>query len=115
MIEESGVNYTYEQLRKMVSATSVNSTGLFRVTVTSSNPEEARALANVIASILPFDNLTKLTMVFSEAFPCAVTTSAITLQSRKNDQLAAEGITLTTIFSLVTLPIVASLLMYLYM
>jgi predicted permease len=72
-------------------------------------------LAFLIASILPFDNLTKLTMVFSEAFPCAVTTSAITLQSGKNDQLAAEGITLTTIFSLVTLPVVASLLMYLYM
>ena len=53
VIEESGVRYSYEKLRSMVSATSVNSTGLFRVTVTSSNPEEARALANVIAAILP--------------------------------------------------------------
>ena len=53
VIEESCVNYTYEQLREMVSAKAVNSTGLFRVTVNSSNPEEARTLANTIAVILP--------------------------------------------------------------
>ena len=53
VIEESGVDYTYEQLREMVSAKAVNSTGLFQVTVNSSNPEEARALANTIATILP--------------------------------------------------------------
>ena len=53
VIEESGVNYSYEQLRKMVSAKAVNSTGLFQVTVRSTNPEEARTLANTIAVILP--------------------------------------------------------------
>ncbi len=53
VIEESGVDYTYEQLREMVSAKAVNSTGLFQVTVRSKNPEEARTLANVIAVILP--------------------------------------------------------------
>ena len=53
VIEESGVDYTYEQLREMVSAKAINSTGLFQVTVRSSNPEEARSLANVIAQILP--------------------------------------------------------------
>lgn len=53
VIEESGVDYTYEQLREMVSAKAVNSTGLFQVTVRSKNPEEARALANTIAVILP--------------------------------------------------------------
>lgn len=53
VISRSGVNYTYEQLRKMISAEAVNSTGLFRVTVTSDNPEEARTLANTIAAILP--------------------------------------------------------------
>lgn len=53
VIQESGSNYTYEQLRRMITAKAVNSTGLFQVTVTSSNPEEARALANVIAVILP--------------------------------------------------------------
>ena len=53
VISESGVDYTYEELREMVSAKAINSTGLFQVTVKSSNPEEARALANVIAVILP--------------------------------------------------------------
>jgi capsular polysaccharide biosynthesis protein len=53
VLQESGAPYTYEELRKMVSASAVNSTGLFRVTVTSSDPEEARTLANVIANILP--------------------------------------------------------------
>lgn len=53
VLEQSGASYTYEQLRSMISAKAVNSTGLFRITVTSKNPEEARALANVIATILP--------------------------------------------------------------
>ena len=53
VIEESGVDYSYEELRKMVSAKAVNSTGLFQVTVNSTNPEEARTLANTIAVILP--------------------------------------------------------------
>ena len=53
VLQESGVSYTYEQLREMVSAKAINSTGLFQVTVRSSNPEEARVLANVIAAVLP--------------------------------------------------------------
>ena len=53
VISRSGVDYTYEQLRKMIDADAVNSTGLFKVTVTSTNPEEARTLANTIAAILP--------------------------------------------------------------
>ena len=40
VIEQSGVPYSYEQLRQMVSATAVNTTGLFQVSVTSPNPEE---------------------------------------------------------------------------
>ena len=51
--EESGVDYSYEKLVKMVSAAPVNSTGLFRINVTSSDPEEARNIANIIAGILP--------------------------------------------------------------
>ena len=53
VIEESGVNYSYEQMRSMVSARAVNSTGLFQVAVRSTNPEEARNLANIIATLLP--------------------------------------------------------------
>ena len=53
VLEKSGVHYTYEELRQMISAKAVNSTGLFQITVTSESPEEARTLANTIASILP--------------------------------------------------------------
>ena len=53
VIEQSGVPYNYEQLRSMVSANAVNTAGLFQVSVTSPNPEEARTLVNLIATILP--------------------------------------------------------------
>ena len=53
VLEQSKVQYTYEQLRKMIDAKAVNSTGLFQIIVTSTNPEEARAIANTIAAILP--------------------------------------------------------------
>jgi len=53
VIHQSGLEYTYEQLRKMVTANAVNSTGLFQVTVNSSSPEDARVLANTIAEVLP--------------------------------------------------------------
>ncbi len=53
VIEQSGVPYTYERLRGMVSASPVNNTGLFRITVTSPNPEEARTLVNLVSTLLP--------------------------------------------------------------
>ena len=69
VIEESGVDYTYEQLREMVSAKAVNSTGLFQVTVRSSDPEEARNLANrgIDLQRLTTDliNIAKETVVYS--------------------------------------------------
>ena len=48
VLEKSGATYTIDQLRRMISAEAVNSTGLFRVTVTSRNPEEARNLAKIL-------------------------------------------------------------------
>lgn len=53
VIEEAGLPYTYNQLLSMISASSVNGTAIFNVTVTSSNPAEAQLIANTIASILP--------------------------------------------------------------
>ncbi|MCD7792822.1 MAG: Wzz/FepE/Etk N-terminal domain-containing protein, partial [Oscillospiraceae bacterium] len=49
VIEQSGVDYTYEELSKMIEADAVNSTEIFEVTVTSTDPEEATLLANTIA------------------------------------------------------------------
>ena len=53
VIEQSGVSYTYEQLKNMISASAVNSTEIFSVEVTSTDPKEAELLANTIATILP--------------------------------------------------------------
>lgn len=53
VLEESGANYSYEQLHGMVTAKAVNSTGLFRVSVRSHDREEAYLLANTIAKTLP--------------------------------------------------------------
>ena len=53
VIERSGVNYTYEQLKSMVSAASVNGTEIFYINVTSPDPAEAELLANTIALVLP--------------------------------------------------------------
>ena len=53
VIAQSGVNYTYEQLKEMISAGSVNSTEIFSVEVTSTSPREAELLANTIATVLP--------------------------------------------------------------
>ncbi len=53
VIDYSGVNLSYEQLKGMISASAVNSTEIFEVTVTSPDPQEAEQIANAIAYILP--------------------------------------------------------------
>ena len=53
VIEEAGLNMSYGQLSGMVSAAAVNETEIFRVTVTSPDPEEAKLIANTIAEVLP--------------------------------------------------------------
>ncbi|MBQ8995753.1 MAG: hypothetical protein IJ091_08045 [Oscillospiraceae bacterium] len=53
VIEQTGVDYTYEQLLEMVSASSVNGTEIFQIVVTDADPEEAKLIANTIANLLP--------------------------------------------------------------
>lgn len=53
IIDYAGVDLTYEDLQDMINASSVNSTEIFRVTVTSTDPEEAEKVASAIAYILP--------------------------------------------------------------
>ena len=53
VIEKSNLKYSYGQLSSMISAGSVNSTEVFRVTVTSTDPIEAYKIANGIADVLP--------------------------------------------------------------
>ncbi len=53
VLDYSGAPYNYKQLRGMISAAAVNDTEIFKVTVTSADPEEAERLASAIAYILP--------------------------------------------------------------
>ena len=49
----ANLDYSYEELKGMISAAPVNSTEVFEVVVTSKNPAEAERIANTIASVLP--------------------------------------------------------------
>lgn len=49
----AGVNLTFSELGKMITAEAVDNTEIFAVTVTSEDPQEAEAIANAIAYILP--------------------------------------------------------------
>ena len=53
VIDYAGVNKSYSQVKGMVDASSVDNTEIFQVVVTSPDPEEALALADAIAYVLP--------------------------------------------------------------
>ena len=53
VIEAADLDYDYETLLGMIEAEAVNSTEIFSITVTSTDPEEAALIANTIAEILP--------------------------------------------------------------
>ena len=53
VIDYAGASRTYKELREMIAAEAVNETEIFKVTVTSPDPQEAERLANAIAYILP--------------------------------------------------------------
>ena len=53
VIELASLNYTTAQLSEMISASAINSTEVFQVTVTSPNPYEAEMIANTIVKVLP--------------------------------------------------------------
>jgi len=53
VIQAADLNYTPDELMKMISTNSVSKTGAFEVTVTSTNPAEVELIANSIAQVLP--------------------------------------------------------------
>ena len=53
VIDYSGLDCSYSELKEMVSASSVNDTEIFQVVVTNPDPAEAEKIANAIAHILP--------------------------------------------------------------
>ena len=53
VVDYAGVDYTYGEIKSMITAEAVDSTEIFRVVVTSEDPAEAERIANAIAYILP--------------------------------------------------------------
>ena len=53
VIDYADSDLTYGQLRGMISASAVDSTEIFRVVVTSTDPKEAKEIADAIAYVLP--------------------------------------------------------------
>ncbi len=53
VIELAELPYSYEELREMITARSVEDTEIFQVTVTDTDPKRAAKIANTIAVILP--------------------------------------------------------------
>ncbi|MBQ9967407.1 MAG: polysaccharide biosynthesis tyrosine autokinase [Oscillospiraceae bacterium] len=53
VIDYAGVDRTYKEVREMLKAEAVNETEIFKVTVTSTDPEEAEKIADAISYILP--------------------------------------------------------------
>lgn len=81
------------------------------------------SLANVILMplltliavwFLPITDASKLTLIFAAAFPSAVLPVAIAEMEHKNAALMSQGVSLTTLMSMVTLPAWAILLMHLF-
>lgn len=53
VISDVGLDMTYEQMLDMICATAVDSTEIFQVVVTDTDPQQAYRIATSIASILP--------------------------------------------------------------
>ncbi len=53
IIEYAELDRTYSELQGMISAAPVNSTEIFEVVVTSTDPAESEKIANAIATLLP--------------------------------------------------------------
>lgn len=53
VIEVGELEYSYDNLKNMISAASVNSTEVFEIVVTTNSPTESEHIANTIAEVLP--------------------------------------------------------------
>ena len=53
VIDKTNIDYTYEELQKMITASAVNETEVMLVTVTGTDPYEASKIANAISEVLP--------------------------------------------------------------
>ncbi len=53
LIEKTGVDYNYGEIKGMISSEQVDETEVFRITITADDPYEAEKIANGITEVLP--------------------------------------------------------------
>jgi capsular polysaccharide biosynthesis protein len=51
--KQTGLDYSAESIRKMISASSVNNTEVFQVTIENTNPSHAQIIANTLVEVAP--------------------------------------------------------------
>ena len=72
------------------------------------------AVVFAIMFFVPAAPMPKAMFVFSVAFPSAAVVPALAQRQGMNAKLAAQGVTFTTLVSMITIPVMALLLMYVY-
>ena len=69
----------------------------------------------LLVNWLPISKVIKLALIFGAAFPSAVIVSPIAFTEGKDGTLAAEGVALTTLISVITIPAAALILSAIYL
>ena len=103
-----GVQLSESSIRKML-------TNKRLITASLCNVILIPVLTFLAVNWLPLAPESKLILIFAAAFPCAVVSTAIALKENRNAALMAEGVAMTTLLSMGTLPVEAILLMQLYL
>ena len=107
VIRLGGLDYSYEDLCRMIEAGSVNETEVFSVTVTSPDPHEAEHIANTIARVLP-DKIASVV----EGSSVRIVDYAVVPSEKVSPSITkftAVGFVLGTLISLIVLVIIALL------
>ena len=73
------------------------------------------ALVTLIVLPLPIDPVVKLTTLLGMCFPSAVIGVAVSAQENKNSGLMAEAVAITTMLSMITLPVWIMIITYLFL
>lgn len=73
IIEETGIPFTYEELKKMIKTETVGDTAIFQITVTTADPELSAHLCNSIMEVLPKKIMTVIEGASAQIVDYAVT------------------------------------------
>ena len=93
-----GVQLGQSNLRKVMVNRKLLTASLFKLIAVP-------AMTLLVVYWLPIPSMCKLVLTFSACFPSAVTMVAVASLENRNATLASEGVALTTILSMVSLPI----------